>query len=559
MMKTKISRRSFLKGAAASAALAATMGMAFQGSAAEAPVEGAESNWLSAPDPIAESEIAEVVETEILVVGGGVAGVTAATTAVESGAKTILLEKGLGAVGAHWIGAVNSTMQKEKGMVFDRDEIVNDLMWHANYRADQRLIQLWFDHSGEMIDWYTAILDADGSMCVAIELEEKDTGGRHLSPRTPHVPILGEFKLMGVNETGLSYSNEIVRKHALHLGLDYRTGVKAEQLVQEDDGSISGVIAYDANAEKYILFTAKKGVILCTGGYIANHEMREALNPAQNRTSVPVLSATANCTGDGIRMAMWCGAQLSDLHWWMDNDRGLYSGRGWRPGSQPWLRVNCFGERFCNEDVPYDYGTYAGSLNPDHFWWDIFDSDYFAQMDSFATTICSRMTPRPGGLNTEQVAHTSEEFYERYIAPFLATGDIVCADTIEELAVAMTSLDDRITPEALKATVDRYNELAYKRHDDDFGKLARRLLPIENGPFYAVWQNGSSLCNLDGLRINTNCEVIGADGKALGGLYAVGNDCGGYFGISYPWYYGGLNCGIAMTYARVAAKDALAK
>ena len=67
---------------------------------------------------------------------------------------------------------------------------------------------------------------------------------------------------------------------------------------------------------------------------------------------------------------------------------------------------------------------------------------------------------------------------------------------------------------------------------------------------------GSAICNLDGLRINENVEVIDAAGKPIPGLYAAGNDQGGFYGMSYPWYYAGLNCGRTVTFARLAAKHA---
>ena len=145
-MNKSVSRRSFLKGAAAGLAATAVLGVANFAAAEEA--EAPKSNWRTPPAPIPESSIKEVLDFDVVVVGGGVAGIAAAATAVEAGAKTAMLSIGIGGAGAHWIGAVNSKAQKEAGFTFDRDVIINDLMWHANYRADQRLIRLWFDESG---------------------------------------------------------------------------------------------------------------------------------------------------------------------------------------------------------------------------------------------------------------------------------------------------------------------------------------------------------------------------------------------------------------------------
>ena len=450
---------------------------------------------------------------------------------------------------------MGSKQQIEAGCTWDRATIVNDLMWHALYRADQRLIQLWFDKSGEMMDWYTDHLNQDGSVTVMIETAQKETGGLHMSPPTAHVPVLGQWTVMGPNETGINYAGEVLLGQAIEQGLDYREGYAGKELIQDEAGRVIGL--YAKNAEGGVVrVNASKGVILCTGGYVGNIEMARQLNPIQFETSS--LSGMGN-PGDGIKMGVWAGAGFSDLHWWMDNDRGIPMGGIWRPGSQPWLRTDVYGNRFCNEDVPYDFGVYAGSLNPDHLWWDIYDDNFWYDLEQFGTTICSRMFPVEGAINSEQVMHSKEEFYDHYMAPNIEKGAMVVADSIEELAEVMAGLDPRINVEILKATIDRYNELCEKGVDEDFGKLAFRMQPVNQPPYYAILQRGVSICNLDGLRVNTDCQCIDDQGLPIAGLYAAGNDAGGFFGMSYPWYYGGICCGKAITFARIAAKHAAAQ
>ena len=124
----------------------------------------------------------------------------------------------------------------------------------------------------------------------------------------------------------------------------------------------------------------------------------------------------------------------------------------------------------------------------------------------------------------------------------------------------MVEKSPEMTPEALKATVERYNELCAKGVDEDFGKMGSRLVGIAEPPFYAMHMiaGAHGLAALDGLRVNTNLEVLDPDGAAIKGLYAVGNDQGGFYGMSYPWYYGGLHAGKNVTFARLAVKHALA-
>ncbi len=516
-------------------------------------------SWKDAPKPIDPEDVTQIVDADFVVVGVGVAGSIAATKATELGLKTVAIDsRSIMSRGPHWIGAFNSRKMREAGIIHDRAKVVNDLMWHANYCADQRLIQLWFDRSGEMMDWYTDLVESTGELVVAIETAQKDTGGLHMSPATGHVPCLAPFVTMGPNETGLWRASNILLDHAVELGLDLRWNTRAVQLLQDEAARICGVIAQDADG-KHLRINASKGVILCTGGYIANAEMRHDLNPIQDASTTALRGATDRHVGDGIKMATWVGADMSELHWWMDNDRGLPDGSNFTPGSQPWLRTDCYGNRFCNEDVPYDYGAYVGSLLPSHRFWEIFDSDYWAQMRSFETTICSRAYPKAGAINSEKVAQSAEEFYHRFMEPVLKKGYMVQAQSIEELAEAMLKVDDRMNAATLTKTVERYNELAHKGVDEDFGKLPRRLLPLEKPPYYAVWVGGSAICNLDGLRINERIQVLNTEGVPIEGLYAAGNDAGGYFGMSYPWYYAGCACGFATTFAYLAAIDAASR
>lgn len=242
----------------------------------------------------------------------------------------------------------------------------------------------------------------------------------------------------------------------------------------------------------------------------------------------------------------------------MSSDRSTEGG-GWTPGSQPWLRVNKFGERFCNEDAPYDFGANAGAMNPGNDWWNIFDSKYWDAMTKYHTTICSRMVPAPGAVCTTLVPTDADSFFEMYIAPQLESGNMVQADTLDELATKMQEKSPDITVESLAKTLERYNELCDKGVDDDFGKIGFRMVGVTEPPYYAMHMitGETGLAALDGLRVNTNLEVVDAQGNAIRGLYAVGNDQGGFYGMSYPWYYGGLHAGKNLTFARLAVKHAL--
>ncbi|MCZ2946920.1 FAD-binding protein, partial [Acinetobacter baumannii] len=95
------------------------------------------------------------------------------------------------------------------------------------------------------------------------------------------------------------------------------------------------------------------------------------------------------------------------------------------------------------------------------------------------------------------------------------------ADTIEELAKQL-----HLPVDNLKKTIKRYSDLAHQGQDEDFGKESFRLVPLDKGPYYGAILGGRLLATFDGLRINSNMQVIRENGSAIKGLYAAGN-CSG--------------------------------
>ena len=278
--------------------------------------------------------------------------------------------------------------------------------------------------------------------------------------------------------------------------------------------------------------------------------------------------------GDGIKMALWCGADIDRNHaggcafdramLGDDHHVGAPYTSGlediWWPGSQPWLNVNVKGERFVNEDLPYDFHINAWLKQPGHFCFQIFDSNYWSDVQKFHTTICSRVVAVEGARNSEVLpgvmpCKSEEEFTEVFINPALETGKLKKADTLEELA-DMLGFDEK-GKETFLASVARYNELCEKGVDDDFGKQSKDMTPIKDGPFYGVAIGEWLLATMNGIRVNLNLEAVDKNGDALGGLYMVGNDMGGFFNNSYPQMYGGTMMGKTVCFARLAALHAV--
>ena len=213
-------------------------------------------------------------------------------------------------------------------------------------------------------------------------------------------------------------------------------------------------------------------------------------------------------------------------------------------GSYPFLKVNLNGERFFNESAPYQFDMNSASKQPGYLEVTIWNEKTMTDdvLRQFHTLGCSRLG-FPG-------IFTGDEAREE-VAKRVDEGFVQKADSIEELAEKL-----QLPIENLKKSIARYNELAEKKQDDDFGKEGFRLYPIEDGPYYGTWLGGRLLATLDGLRINTKMQVLNERGQVIPGLYAAGNCSGGFFWGSYPDRVPGLTASHAMTFGMLAGRYA---
>ena len=578
-MSKEISRRDFLKGAAAGALTAAlagaTSGIAFADDA-PAAAEEQSSTWYDAkyfakPDPI--TDIAETVETDVVVVGAGNGGLIAGASVVDQGAKLILVEKN--AMPISWageMGAYNTKLMKEKyGIEYSDEELLeisNEICRYASYENDQRLVNLWLFNSGRTMDWFVDQMESKG-VHMFLETDMKDC--RYMNKPQTHT-VYETFEELGPNYMGSQLANPKWVEIIGEKGGDIMWETTAKQLVQDADGKVTGIIV-QAKDGKYIQINAAKGVILSTGGYGGNPEMMAALRYRDKDVICNNLGC-AFAMGDGIKMAMWAGADIDRNHAGgvafdraavdLDHHTGApyTSGLGdiWWPGSQPWLNLNTRGERFCNEDNTYDFHINSWLMQPGHICFQIFDSNYWSDVVAFHTTICSRVVAVPGARNSEVLPNVmpckdGEQFYNVYIKPALDSGKLMQADSLDELADKL-GFEGQFKENFLKS-VERYNELCDGGVDLDFGKQKKDMTPIKQGPFYGIAIGEWLLATMNGVRVNTNLQAIKPDGEAIEGLYVVGNDMGGFFANSYPQMFGGTAQGKTVCFARLAALHAV--
>lgn len=504
-----------------------------------------EASWKNKPESIEKFQ--NTMDTDVLVIGAGNGGLFAACSAAEKGAKVIVLERNdkIG-TGRQWIGALNSTVQKQSGIELNKFEVIEKACKYASHRVDQKLIKLWADKSGTMIDWLDVIAKKQGAYVIL----ETDMGNNDESFYKTF-PIQHTVQ----NDEKALQVTDILKTYADSLGVQTLFETPMLQLVRENNGKVSGAVA--KSGEKFIKINAFKGVILATGGYSANINMLKELNPLAYNSCTATASHDDNL-GDGIKAALLIGAAKDYVPTAMIFDRGgcppnastggdLKQGMMTHIGSQPFLKVNKRGERFVNESIPYDFMVHAATLEPESTYSMIWDAEWKEHTRKFHTIGCSRMQYSISGSKLMLFDEDAvEKFHQEKLIP---KGIVVEDNTLEGLAKKLG-----VPAENLVATVKRYNELCNKGMDEDFGKEAYRMISLNKPPFGAATLGGLLLCTLDGLRINTNLQVLDTELNPIEGLYAVGNDSGGFFCNNYPEFLIGIAVGRTDTFGYLAGQ-----
>ena len=481
---------------------------------AEVPAEAdSAADWLGEAPVIAEADVVETFDTEVLVIGAGTAGLFAACSAVEEGAKTILIEKMNAEYGGSGIrdtlGAIGSREQLADGDNPDKFAVITELYRQSNGYGDQRLYKVWADNAGEAIDWYTDRL-TEGGLRFHHEVDSHAESVRY--------PIydVGHSLQMSDTEGAHGATANILKQYALGLGLEIHYDTSLVSLIKED-GAVIGI--YASTEKGYVRYNASKGVIVCTGGYSLNMDMLKALQP-ETAKMININYSYPGSQGDGIKACLWAGAAMDETHCGMLFDRGAVApdqvgcatpGALFWMGSQPFLKVDLEGNRFTNESGCYDHILHTAYNLPGMTYAMVWDANYIADMARFDSHGCSRMFPHENGAEPVWPLALNEGYF---MPMFREQGYVVSADTIEELAQKLG-----LPEENFKKTVERYNELYDKQEDEDFGKEAYRLSALRTAPFEGVRMSGGYfICTLDGIRINTEMNAVDTEGKPIEGL-----------------------------------------
>lgn len=519
-------RRTFLELAATAGAGAGALsliGCAPSRPSSSAATQGsngaaASASWRTQPDPIVEGDITQTQEADVVIIGGGLAGVSTAASALEQGLSVIMLEKneqprmtGLD------FGCVNPTIAKEAGLELSESDIyrlIRDWTRLSANRARTDIIIKFVRNSGAALDWLCDKAVAWGCTPVLPAMKsESDTYYNYIRPvEFANGPLYD----VANGSYGVNDIITMLRQEITDAGGSYLTQVKAEQLVKDGD-SVTGVIASSADGT-YTRYAASKGVVLCTGDFGANTEMMQDLTvlDQDNYDSLGYVNVSVG-EGDGHRMGLWAGGQLQ----WDPQPTMVL------PMTYPYfyLRVNDRGERFCNEDCDSvnmcvnQLGQHQAKA------WAIWDAKWPQEIPA--------SLQYSGGMSWDQDFRVygdpwSEENEQAFLDSEIQMGCLVTANTIDELAE-----QSGIPADALKESIARYNDLASSGVDLDFGKRPELMTTIEQPPFYALRMQTMMCVTVGGLQTDTNSQVLDESGAPIDGLFAVGNTAAGLFGVDY--------------------------
>lgn len=458
---------------------------------------------------------------DVVIVGGGGAGLAAAHGAAEQGARVLLLEAGDRPGGSLALSggvfyAANTSVQRAAGITTDTpDAMFRYYMATNHYKLDSAVIRRLCDEATPVFEWLLSI---------GVEFPQSQLFGAGL-----------DSVKRGHRAGGLGKQIAEALEGALgrHDKVDIALRSRVTELVRDASGAVAGV---RLNGE-----TVSAGaVVLASGGIGGSKEMVSRYLP---RTSIYgdwvwYIGAPTN-RGDGVAMGLDAGGVVTGI------DTGSIMmtpafGNDFEPYIPGWLVfVSHEGRRFADETI--DYAVSSNLVR------DLPGGECFALLDE-----ATRNAPRAGNMASkdQKNAYPFASWTADRLESMTRTGKLFCASTVAELAEKAG-----INAERLQHTVEVYNRDCAAGHDSQFGKSKELLQPIAKPPFYAARLRPAVIgVTGAGLRTDAEARVLDAFDRPIAGLYAAGETVGGIHGELYVG--GGGMIANAIVYGRIAGANA---
>lgn len=553
---------------------------------------------------------------DLLVIGSGAGGLSAAVAAAWHGLKVVVVEKeavfgGTTAWSGGWMWVPRNPLAREAGIEEDGDAVRTYLRHELGNHYDEARIEAFLAAAPEMVSFFrehTAVQFIDGNKIPDMHGNTPGTAlggrsvcaapfdGRELGPLIARLrPPLPEISLLGMGiASGADFAHflnatrswasfghvvgrlgrhafDLVRhrrgmqlvngnalaarllKSASDLGVDLRTHAPARRLLSRGGAVIGAVIEQDGREARIM---ARAGVVLACGGFPHDYERLGELDLHNPTGHAHWSAAPRSNTGDGLRLGESVGARV---------DGGVAAPCAWAPVSLVPRSDGSFGH-FPHLVERAKPGLIAVAVDGRRF---------VNEADSYYDYVEALLKAIPPGREPVSWLICDHRFQRRYglgfakpaplpLTPYLASGYLKRGKTLAELARVCG-----IDPDGLVETVTRYNAAAAQGRDPQFhrGETAYNRMggdaavqpnpsvaPIEHGPFYAVKIVPGSLGTFAGLKTDAQAHVLDAQGRPIAGLFAVGADMASIMGGTYP--AGGINLGPAMTFGYLVGCNA---
>ncbi|MDQ2084623.1 FAD-dependent oxidoreductase [Xanthobacteraceae bacterium Astr-EGSB] len=501
--------------------------------------------FMASPGAVA-AEKAVSLEADIVIVGGGLSGLSAGLTAVEHGVKKVIIfEKlpGIGGGGNYPEGSlgVGTRYQKANNLPYKSvDEVFAKGVEFHHWRTHAALVRKLIEESAKTIDW----------------IEDHGITFRGIRTMYPPEKSLGTWHLY---QGGAARVNHVFYKEYLKRGGKIYTETPVKKLLTEN-GKVTGVVAERTWDGTVFTVKSKGGVILATGGFETNKEMLKKYVTDINAEGMlervmlrgPVIDGR---NGDGINMAAELGAKLEGMATiagnspYLDNDPPIFQFNGadhlkqMRCAlAQPFLWVNFQGERFFNESHGSSFTDVYNALTANRGrMFSIFDEKMKQRMINEGPYI---------PFNAIVVVGQKMTALEEGLEKGYAGGYAFKADTLDELAAKIG-----VKPDMLKGSVEKVNKYAEMGRDPEWGRNPEHLFKFSpTGPYYALKGIRAFFLTLGGVRVNLSMQAENKDGDVIPGLYVVGQDIGGMYDSTYDLLLEGSASSFAYTSGRLASE-----
>jgi flavocytochrome c len=460
---------------------------------------------------------------DVIIIGGGGAGIAAAIEALESGARVLLCEAaqrigGSAANSGGVIMAAGSDIQTKHGVQDSVDDLYNHYMAVNQYQVEPALVRKLCEGGVPTLDWLRSFgveFDEDGLYVTGVE-----------NPKAPRGhPVVGNGHAIMVALEGAAMSK----------GLEVALKTRVQKILTDDSGAVCGIQADGANVYA-------PAVIVTTGGFGKNYDLIQKYyaDAGQHGKDWHFYIGVDENMGDGLTMAMAVGASIVTG----GRDRGnclitASFSKEPEPYIPGWLVfVNKDGFRFIDETMGYVVMDHAVNAQPGSVCYAIMDQAAFGRDEN-----------DPVYKTQEFLVFPTPNWMPDALARHLADGKVHCASTFEALGELIG-----VNGQALAATMQDYNANVSDKSDRHYRKNERYLLPMTEPPYYAIELRAAAVGTTHtGLRIDTSAHVIGTNGKWIKGLYAAGECTGGIM----RYYVGGGNSLLNnFVYGREAGKNA---